>query len=232
MGNNPKKIVPRMKDYEDDGPWMWVAFVPSCRLILDFVIGPRKQYVADKLVELVNKHLSDKIPVFVTDGLNFYREAILKQFGVLKEFPRTGKRGRPKKPKIVPSDDLRYAQVVKTRNNGVLEKVEKKTIFGKDIEQSEISTTLLERQNLTFRQDNNRVSRKTIGFSKVKEWLEYQMRLYCTHFNFCRGHGGLRYQDERGVECKNTPAREAGIIESKWDLRKLLKYRCFKTSIG
>jgi len=66
----------------------------------------------------------------------------------------------------------------------------------------------------------------------VKEWLEYQMRLYCTYFNFCRGHGGLRYKDERGVECKNTPAREAGIIESKWDLRDLLKFRCFKTSIG
>ena len=43
-----------MKDYEDDGMWLWVAFVPSYRLIIDFVIGPRKQYVADKLVELVN----------------------------------------------------------------------------------------------------------------------------------------------------------------------------------
>jgi IS1 family transposase len=51
-----------MKDYGDDGPWMWVAFATGCRLILDFVIGPRKQYVADKLVELVNKHLSDKFP--------------------------------------------------------------------------------------------------------------------------------------------------------------------------
>jgi IS1 family transposase len=232
MGDNPKKIVPRMKDYEDDGPWMWVGFVPGCRLILDFIIGPRKQYVADKLVELVNKHLSDKIPVFVTDGLKFYREAILKQFGVLREFPRTGKRGRPRKPKIVPSDDLKYAQVVKTRVNGVLEKVEKKIIFGKDIEQSEISTTLLERQNLTFRQDNNRVSRKTIGFSKAKEWLEYQMRLYCTHFNFCRGHGGLMYKDEKGVECKNTPAREAGITKSIWTLKELLTFKCFKTSIG
>ena len=59
-----------MKDYGDDGPWMWVAFVPGCRLILDFVIGPRKQYVADKLVESVNKHLSDKIPVFVTQYQN------------------------------------------------------------------------------------------------------------------------------------------------------------------
>jgi len=127
---------------------------------------------------------------------------------------------------------LKYAQVVKTRVNRVLEKVEKKIVFGEDIEQSEISTTLLERQNLTFRQDNNRVSRKKIGFSKVKEWLEKQMRLYCTHFNFCRGHGGLKYKDGTGVECKNTPAREAGITESIWTLKELLTFRCFKTSIG
>ena len=221
-----------MENYDDDGPWMWVAFVPSWRLILDFVIGPRKQHVADKMVELVNKHLSEKIPLFVTDGLKFYREALLKQFGVLEVFSATGKKGRPKKPKIVPPDDLRYAQVVKKRKNGVLEKVEKKVICGEDIEQSEISTTLLERQNLTFRQDNNRISRKTIGFSKVKEGLENHMRLYCTHFNFCRGHGGLRYKDERGIECKNTPAREAGITDSKWTLKELLKFRCFKTPIG
>ena len=133
MGDNPKKIVPRMKNYEDDGPWMWVAFVPGCRLILDFIIGPRKQYVADKLVELVNKHLSSKIPVFVTDGLNFYREALLKQFGVLKEFLRTGERGRPKKPKIVPSDNLRYAQVVKTRKNGYLRKSRRKSSLEKTL---------------------------------------------------------------------------------------------------
>jgi len=132
MGDNPKKIVPRMKNYEDDGPWMWVAFVPGCRLILDFIIGPRKQYVADKLVELVKKHLSSKIPVFVTDGLNFYREALLKQFGVLKEFLRTGERGRPKKPKIVPSDNLRYAQVVKTRM-GYLRKSRRKSSLEKTL---------------------------------------------------------------------------------------------------
>jgi hypothetical protein len=118
-----------MENYEDDGPWMWVAFVPSCRLIIAFLIGPRKQYVADKLVALVSKCISDKIPLFVTDGLNFYKEALLKVFGVMKEFPRTGKRGRPKKPERVPSEDLRYAQVIKKRNGGVLEKVEKNVIF-------------------------------------------------------------------------------------------------------
>jgi len=126
---------------------------------------------------------------------------------------------------------LRCAQIVKKRTGGKLHKVEKNIIFGKSIEQSEISTSLIERQNLTFRQDNNRVSRKTIGFSKIAKWLVNQMKLYCTHFNFCRGHGGLKHKDERGVECKNTPARAAEITDSKWTLRNLLTFKCFKTPI-
>jgi hypothetical protein len=66
----------------------------------------------------------------------------------------------------------------------------------------------------------------------MKEWLEKQMKLYCTHFNFCRGHAGLRYKDERGIERKNTPAREAGITESKWNLKEMMTFRCVKISIG
>ena len=104
-----------MKNYEDDGSWMWVAFAPSCRLIVDFAIGPRKQYVADGFVESTAKRLSESLPLFVSDGLKFYEKALLKQFGKLIEYPRTGKRGRPKKPKNVPSDDLNYAQVVKEK---------------------------------------------------------------------------------------------------------------------
>ncbi|HWR25543.1 MAG TPA: IS1 family transposase, partial [Methanosarcina sp.] len=41
-----------------------------------------------------------------------------------------------------------------------------------------------------------------------------------------------KYKDERGIECKNTPAREAGIAEAKWTLKELLTFRYFKTSIG
>jgi IS1 family transposase len=230
VGNSPKKIVPRMEIYEDDGPWMWVAFAPGCRLIVDFVIGPRKQHIADKLLELVSKRLKS-IPLFVTDGLKFYAEAILKKYGELMEFPRTGKRGRPRKPIVVPRKDLRYAQVIKNEEVGGSKKVVRKVIFGDNIEQNQISTSLLERQNLTFRQDNNRVSRKTIGFSKKTEWLVNHMRLYCTHFNFCREHGGLKYEDERKVKRKNTPARECGITELKWKLRDLMTFRPWKTSI-
>ena len=219
-----------MEIYEDDGPWMWVAFAPSCRLIVDFVIGPRKQHIADKLLELVFKRLKS-IPLFVTDGLKFYAEAILKKYGELMEFPRTGLRGRPKKPKVVPREDLRYAQVIKNEEVGGSKKIVRKVIFGDNIEQNQITTSLLERQNLTFRQDNNRVSRKTIGFSKKTDWLVNHMRLYCTHFNFCREHGGLKYEDEKKVKRKNTPARECGITESKWKLRDLMTFIPWKTSI-
>ena len=166
-----------MEVYEDDGPWMWVSFAPDTRLIVAFTIGPRKQYVADELLKLTDNCLSKNKPVFVTDGLDFYKIALLNHYGVQIEYPKSGKRVRPKKPKIVPSDDLKYAQVVKKRKGGKLQNVEKNVIFGEGIEQSAISTSLIERQNLTFRQDNNRVSRKTIGFSKIAKWLVHRFHI-------------------------------------------------------
>jgi len=41
-----------MKDYEDDGTWVWVSFVSECRLVLAHVVGERKQYVANELIRL------------------------------------------------------------------------------------------------------------------------------------------------------------------------------------
>jgi len=190
---------------------------------LAHVIGERKQYVADKLIGLTKECLAS-IPLYVTDGLKFYSEAFLKHYGRIASFPSTGRRGRPKKPQLVPDEDLKYAQVIKLRSNGHLKKVIKKAIFGKDIDSNQISTSLIERQNLTFRQDNNRLSRKTLGFSKKIEHLKNQMILYFAEFNFCRGHGSLKYLDDRGFVQKNCPAKEYGLIDHNWSLRELLVY--------
>ncbi len=83
---------------------------------------------------------------------------------------------------------LRYAQVIKEREGGKLVKVHKKIIFGdkEDISQSDISTSHIERQNLTFRQENERLARKTIGFSKEDYWLERQMIFYMAFFDFMK----------------------------------------------
>ena len=85
-----------------------------------------------------------------------------------------------------------------------------------------ITTSYIERQNLTIRQDNNRVSRKTIGFSKKLRELNGQMTLYFAHFNFCRGHGSLKHPDENGVMRKYSPAMECELIDHNWTLRELL----------
>jgi hypothetical protein len=177
------------------------------------------------LIKTTDKHISDSKPLFVTDGLKFYAESLLKKYGEWVEFPKTGKRGRPKKPAIVPDNDLKYAQVVKNKQGKKLQKVEKRIIFGQNVDQSKISTSLPERQNLTFRQDNNRIARKTIGFSKKVKGLYNQMRLYCTHFNFCRDHIGLKNKTEMVVLEKRTPAQESGISSKKWKLAELLQYR-------
>jgi len=99
---------------------------------------------------ITDKHISDPKPLFVTDGLKFYAEALLK-YGGWVNFPKTGKRGRPKRPALLPTKDLKYAQVVKNKQGCKFQNVEKRVIFGQNIDQSEISMNLLERQNLTFR---------------------------------------------------------------------------------
>jgi hypothetical protein len=55
---------------------MWVSFAPEPRLIIDFALGPRKQYVADDLIKDTEKHLSDLTHLFVTDGLKFNAESL------------------------------------------------------------------------------------------------------------------------------------------------------------
>jgi hypothetical protein len=45
----------------------------------------------------------------LSQGLDFYKGAILNAYGVVKEFPRTGKKERPKKPRVIPPEDLKYA---------------------------------------------------------------------------------------------------------------------------
>jgi hypothetical protein len=118
-----------MEEYEDDGTWVWVSYASECRLVLAHAIGERKQYVADNLIESTKDRLAS-LPLFVSDGLKFYATALLNAYGQLRKFRTTGRRGRPRKPKMVPNNALRYAKVIKQRENGRLNKVTKKCVFG------------------------------------------------------------------------------------------------------
>jgi IS1 family transposase len=223
-----KKRVPKDDEYDDEGTWIWVSITTECRLVLSHVVGKRSQESADRLVNRTAKCLKS-LPLFVTDGLKFYKIALLKQYGKLQTFYRTGKRGRPRLPRLVPDKLLKYAQVIKQRAGRVLTGVEKREIFGENINPTMISTSYIERQNLTCRQDNNRISRKTIGFSKKDEALDQQMTLYFANFNFCRKHRSLGYKDENGRTRFNSPAKQAGLIDHVWCMQELLTYPFHKT---
>lgn len=193
----------------------------ECRMVLAYAVGKRNQTMAKDIVARTAKRLAT-IPLFVTDGLKFYSRALLEQYGFWREYPATGKRGRPRRDRLVPYKNLKYAQIIKIRQGGRLKEVIKKKVFGKEIDPILISTSLIERLNLTLRQDNNRISRKTIGFSKKIEALREQMNLYFANYNFCRIHRSLRQPDGEGKMVTCTPARYFGLVNRNLDLKELL----------
>ena len=215
--------MPKDDKYDDEGTWIWMSMAAETRLVLSHVVGERSQKSADRLVKKTAQCLK-ALPLFVTDGLKFYKIALLKQYGKLQSFIQTGKRGRPRLPRLIPDELLKYAQIIKQRTGRVLTGVEKRAIFGEDIDPKMISTSYIERQNLTCRQDNNRISRKTIGLSKKEEALDCQMTLYFPNFNFCRKHRSLSCKDENRITKYNSPARQAGF-DHVWSLKELLTFQ-------
>jgi transposase-like protein/IS1 family transposase len=89
--------------------------------------------------------------------------------------------------------------------------IKKRVICGNPIKEN-ISTSYVERQNLTMRMSMRRLTRLTNGFSKKFENLNYALALHFAYYNFCRVHKTLR--------C--TPAMEAGLTKSVWTLKDLL----------
>jgi IS1 family transposase len=224
-----EKRVPKNEEYEDDGTWVWVSMAPESRMVLSHAVGERNQMMAREIVTKTAKRLAS-IPLFVTDGLRFYASALLDQYGQWVAYPPTGKRGRPRKDRLVPKEELRYAQVIKDRQEGRLVEVIKRAVFGRDIDTQLISTSLIERLNLTLRQDNNRISRKTIGFSKKIEWLKRQMNLYFANYNFCRGHRALQQSNNAGKIEICTPAKYSGLVDHNFTLKEFLAIPCYKIS--
>jgi IS1 family transposase len=225
---------------EDEGKtWVWIAFAPEYRLFLALVVGPRTQEQADQLIQRTARVLAGPLPLFCSDGLDHYSVALLDCYCVRKEYPRTGRRGRPRKPTQVPLPDLRYAQVVKRREGRRLVEVIRKVVYGnpEEIPQQSISTSLLERQNLTIRLDNARLTRKTLAFSKDQGDLRAQLALYIAYANLVREHRALLLPVNELVQGKTyrkwaprTPAMAAGRTDHPWSLRELLTYKHYITS--
>lgn len=142
-------------------------------MMISFIIDTQESFLAEPLVIETERRLGQgSWPIWVSDGLDCYGEALKNRHPVLKTYPRTGERGRPRRPKLVACPELRYAQVVKKRDErhrvmGVF----KQSVYG-DIPLEMISTVYIERHNLNLRQENRCLTKKTIAFFKKGGGIE------------------------------------------------------------
>lgn len=202
-------------------------------MMISFMIDTEESYLAEPLiVETERRFAEGSWPVWVSDGLDSYGEALKKRHCILKTYLRTGRRGRPRRPKLVACPQLRYGQVVKKRDerHRVIE-VFKQSVYG-DIPLEMISTVYIERHNLNLRHENRRLTRKTIAFSKKDEGLKSQMSIYQAYFNFIRSHRGLKVcisPPDNSLQKwqQRTPALAAGLTDHIWSFKELMTKKTY-----
>lgn len=140
-----------------------------------------------------------------TDGWSHYREAIERGFGwQMTDYATITKKfeGRPD----------RYSPSPR-----VIE-VEKVAVMGNPNPRL-VSTSYVERQNLTMRMSMRRFTRLTNGYSKKAENHAHAVSLHFMHYNFCRPHHTLTKR-HRGI--KTTPAMEIGLTDHVWSWEEIL----------
>lgn len=184
--------------------WTFVAMDPETKLVPCYRVGKRNAETANAfIVDLVGR-LDNRVQLS-SDGLPAYLEAVEKGFGEEVEYAQIVKTYTKKKKDVEALEDAAGQQNDKKVN------VEKTIVIGNPVEK-DISTSLIERQNLTMRINNRRLTRKTNGFSKKYENFEAAVSLYFACYNFVNTHSTLRV----------TPAMEAGVTDRLWEIGDLL----------
>src|SRR5215468_5990912 len=219
---------------EDGRQWVWVSFAPEFRLMIVAVVGPRTLETAKEVVAATKARVAG-IPAFFSDGFTCYLAALIAAFHVVTTFARTGKRGRPRKPRWEPHPDLIYGQLVKQKQQGKLLTLSTRVVLGAErLTQLglTISTALVERVNLTLRQALAPLARKTSSFCKDRERMQQRVVFFQAFYNVARSHMSLRQplprQERthhgairpRWREC--TQAMAAGLTDHVWTFRELL----------
>ncbi len=236
MGKKEKHCDPDVPDDAQQGDnWDHVALDPEHRLVLGVVPGKRTAEKVEALVEDFKERTGGRpMNLITSDEYKPYRGAILKAYGEQVVPPRTGRPGRPQTPYYVPSPDLKYATVHKTREKGRVVKIAPRVVFGTvaavmaalrlSTVSNKINTAFVERQNGTDRNRNGRKVRKTYCFSK--DWEVHNAVTYFTMYtyNFCWPVRTLRQQDSEGHWTPRTPAMAAGLTDHVWSLWEWLTF--------
>ncbi len=178
--------------------WTWTAIDADTKLVFSWLIGDRTAEAAMDLMVDIQERVSNRMQL-MTDGHRAYLMAVTDVFGDNIDFAQLVKIYGSD-----PDDNRRYSPPVCIA-------AEKKVISGNPDERH-ISTSYVERQNLTMRMSMRRFTRLTNGFSKKVENLYCAVSLHFMYYNFCRIHQTLRV----------TPAMMAGVTDHVWDIKDII----------
>jgi IS1 family transposase len=179
--------------------WTWTALCADTKLIPCWRVGGRSAYHAQRFMYDLASRLANRVQL-TTDGHRAYLDAVDLAFGT----------------------EIDYAMLVKLYGNEPQGKETRyspaqcigaiPTVINGRPERKHISTSYVERHNLSMRMNMRRFTRLTNGFSKKVENHQHALALYFMYYNFCRIHQTLRV----------TPAMAAGVSDHAWEVVELL----------
>jgi IS1 family transposase len=197
VGAKQKNVTMEQVEQGMGDVWTWTALDADSKLIISYLVGQRGASWAKVFMEDVASRVATRIQI-TTDGHRAYAEAVEGAFGMDVDYAML--------IKVYGADsfDRRYStgDVVGTQT----------AVLSGSPDPKHISTSYVERQNLTMRMGMRRFTRLTNAFSKKVENHEAAIALHFAHYNFCRVHSTLRV----------TPAMEAGLAHHVWTVEELV----------
>jgi IS1 family transposase len=193
------KNVSKEKKQEGWGDiWTWVGIDADTKLVVSYLVGGRDGGWAREFMEDCASRIKNRVQI-TTDGHRVYLDAVENAFGA----------------------DIDYAQLQKIY--GAVNETETRyspakcigcdmKVVSGDPDPKHVSTSYVERQNLTMRMQMRRFTRLTNGFSKKADNHRHMVALHYMFYNFCRVHQTLR--------C--TPAMESGLTDHVWGIEELI----------
>ena len=178
--------------------WTWVAIDADTKLVPCWLVGGRDAGYATEFMQDLAGRLASRVQL-TSDGHRAYLSAVEDAFGSDIDYAMLIKSYGD-----APEGQRRYSPAVCTGAT--------KTRVTGDPDEAHISTSYVERQNLTMRMRMRRMTRLTNAFSKKLENHRHSVAIHFMHYNFVRIHGSLRV----------TPAMAAGVTDQLWSIEDML----------
>jgi IS1 family transposase len=189
----------KKEDSADVGDqWVFVGMSASTKVIINYMVGKRDKETVNSFVMGLRERVINA-PEISSDALHAYDDAVDLAFGTECHYGQIEKVYRAEPPK----------DAARRYSPGYVVAVRRRVMMGTP---EQISTSYVERQNLTLRMQQRRFTRLTNGFSKKIDHHVAAVGLYVAHYNLCRVHESLRL----------TPALAQGITDHVWTISELV----------